>query len=216
MVPKSEKVNFKYVITTFNPGWKFTPIHREWGGIGDSQIGRFLQVDPIYEIPKQLSHSAFTAFANNPISIVDPTGMVWQDTTQRNTLIQAVNDRKSKILKNTAEILSRDNSNASEKEKESDQAQLEENEQMPDLLDQSLQDIQDIDQAEEVFTLTNEVSASGSATVTFEGGVVQIGGNGVEAQLHEIRHVGQSFAAGGMKWASENGVQTLQNAGYPD
>jgi RHS repeat-associated protein len=40
----------------------------------DSEVGRFLSVDPLADIPKQIGMSPYSAMGNNPIIYIDPDG----------------------------------------------------------------------------------------------------------------------------------------------
>src|SRR5690606_572240 len=91
------------------------------------------------------------------------------------------------------------------------EGQLSENSQKVELLNQSLSDIEAIGNAAETFKLTGPSASDGTHGVLIgDDGVIKIEGSRTSLHIHEIRHVGQSMEAGGMKF-NEKG-QLLNSA----
>src|SRR6218665_635891 len=70
-------------------------------------IGRFPSVDPLASHPKQIGNSAYSAFNNNPIRYIDPTGMIWKNPKEAKMLNKSVNSRLESLGKNSANIQSK-------------------------------------------------------------------------------------------------------------
>jgi RHS repeat-associated protein len=171
----------------------------------DHQIGRWNSVDPLAGHPNQVGMSPYSAYANNPIRYVDPTGKIWEDPKDAERLNKSVNNRIESINKDNIRIQAQiDKGGLSEKKLAKLQDKLSENSQKIGLLNQSLTDIKAIGEAKETYTLSGPSKSDGThGVVKNEKGVIQIEGTNTGLHLHEIRHVGQSIEAGGVRFNSK-------------
>ena len=81
------------------------------------------------------------------------------------------------------------------------EGKLAENTQKTELLNQSLSDIKSIGDAAETYKLAGPSSSDGiHGVVKGTDGVIKIEGSNTGLHIHEIRHVGQSIEAGGVKF----------------
>jgi hypothetical protein len=144
--------------------------------------------------------------------------MIWENPKQAERLNKSVNKRIEGIEKNRAKIQGQiDKGKLSDKKLERLQGQLTVNSQQVELLNQSLTDIKAIGEAPETYRLTGPSSSDGShGVIRDEKGVINIEGSNRGLHLHEIRHVGQSMEAGGLRFDQEgyllNAANTLQGA----
>ncbi|WP_347065413.1 RHS repeat-associated core domain-containing protein [Flavobacterium sp. WV_118_3] len=184
----------------------------------DAAIGRWMNIDPKAEHPKQIGTSPYVAFADNPIRYVDPTGMTWEDPKQAEKLNNSINNRIGSINKDNAKIQAQiDKGGLSDKKLAKLENQLAENGQKIGLLNQSLLDIKAIGDAKETYTLTGPSKNDGThGVVKDDKGVIRIEGSNTGLHIHEIRHVGQSIEAGGVKFNNKgqllNSATTYQGA----
>lgn len=184
----------------------------------DPAIGRFTSVDPLADHPKQVGTSHYAFVNNNPIRYIDPTGMIWEDPKQAERLTKSVNNRIEGIEKNSAKIQAKiDEGGLSDKKLARLEGRLAENSQKTELLNQSLSDIEAIGNAAEIFKLGSPSSSDGThGVVKGADGVITIEGSNTGLHVHEIRHVGQSIEAGGVKFNKDgkllNAATTLEGA----
>jgi hypothetical protein len=187
----------------------------------DPALGRWMNIDPLASHPKQIGMSPYSAFANNPMRYVDPTGMIWEDPKDAERLNKSVNSRIASVNNNTAKLEKEVSTgkgkflffsyNLSEKQIANNTEKIAENGQKIGLLNQSLADIKSIGDATETYTLASPSKSDGThGVVKGSDGVIKIEGSNTGLHLHEIRHIGQSIGAGGVRFNS-NG-QLLNSA----
>jgi hypothetical protein len=179
-------------------------------------IGRFATADPLAE--KRPWESPYCYAGNNPINRIDPTGMIWEDPKDAERLNKAVNNRIESINKDNTKIQAQmDKGGLSEKKLAKLQDKLAGNKDRLDLLNNSLTDIKSIGGSKETYTLSGPSQNDGThGVVKNDKGIIQIEGSNTGLHLHEIRHVGQSIAVGGVKFNKDgrllNAATTLKGA----
>ena len=188
----------------------------EWLDYGarmyDNQIGRWMVLDPMAIHPKQIAMSPHSAFANNPIRYIDPSGMIWEDPKDAARLNKSISNRIESINKDNTKIQTQiDRGGLSEKKLEKLQDKLADNNSKVGLLNQSLVDIKNIGEAKETYRLAGASQSNGThGVLKGTDGVINIEGSTTGLHIHEIRHVGQSIEAGGVKF--NNNGQLLNAA----
>jgi len=169
----------------------------------DPALGRFHSVDPLAQ--KRPWESPYCYAGNNPINRIDPTGMIWEDPKDAERLNKSVNNRIQSIGNDNAKIQAQiDKGGLSEKKLDKLQDRLADNNSKVGLLNQSLGDIKAIGEAKDTYALTGPSQSDGTHGVVKDSkGVIQIEGSNTGLHLHEMRHVGQSIQAGGIKFNSK-------------
>ncbi len=180
----------------------------------DPRISIFVSVDPLAEHPKQIGSSPYIYVANNPINLIDPTGMIWERPEDKKRL---ESDIKSKIKSHEGEIANLTESLTNEtKEKRinSINNKIKDYEERIGLLNQSLHDIEMLDQDSRSYFLEDLPESETNSFVHGVGDKIYIQGTNTGEHLHEIRHVGQFLQKGrNLKFVVKNGYNRLTNAG---
>ncbi|SPE77282.1 hypothetical protein FLACOL_01275 [Flavobacterium columnare] len=185
----------------------------------------WLSTDPLAEHPKQIGKSPYTFCNDNPLRYIDPTGMIWEDPKDAERLNKSVNNKITSINNDSAKIQAQiDKGGLSEKKLAKLQDKLTDNASKIDNLNQSLADIKSIGEAKETYRLGGPSQNDGThGVVKGSDDVITIEGSNTGLHLHEIRHVGQSMEAGGVRFNSngqllnsaktyEGGIQNEVNA----
>lgn len=186
--------------------------------VEQKSVQRFLSVDPLADHPKQVGISPYVFVANNPIRHIDPTGMIWEDPKQAVRLNKSINNRIESIDKNSTKIQAQiDKGGLSDKKLAKLENRLAENSKKVEMLNQSLADVEAIGNAAETYRLTGPSANDGThGVVKGVDGVIKIEGSNTGLHIHEIRHVGQSIEAGGVKFNTNgrllNSATTLRGA----
>lgn len=153
-------------------------------------------------VSKASYNITYSYVANNPINLIDPTGMIWEDPRQGEKLTRSLNSRIEKIKKSNMEIQAKiDKGGLSDKKLANLEGRLGENSQKMELLNQSLADVDAIGNTSETYKLTGASASDGThGVIKGADGVIRIEGSDTGLHIHEIRHVGQSMESGGVKF----------------
>ncbi|MXV37649.1 hypothetical protein GO491_02985 [Flavobacteriaceae bacterium Ap0902] len=216
---KKEEVDYKFM---YNSKELQDELGLDWYDYGarsyDASLGRWFNVDPMADHPKQVGASPYAFVNNNPIRYVDPTGMIWEDPKDAERLNKSINKRIENIENKSAKIQAKiDKGGLSDKKLTRLEGKLAENSQKTELLSQSLADVEAIGNATETFKLGRPSATDGThGVVKGDDGVITIEGSNTGLHIHEVRHVGQSLEAGGVKFNKDgkllNAATTLEGA----
>lgn len=66
----------------------------------DPALGRWMNIDPLAEISHNLS--LYNYVKNNPLRLVDPSGMIWKDQNEADKLKEEIEDTKKSISRSKA------------------------------------------------------------------------------------------------------------------
>ena len=188
----------------------------------EPRLSLWMSCDPLQE--KNPNMCSYVYCINNPTRYIDPTGMIWEDPKKSESLKRSINNRIESINKNTSKLKSEietgkgrflfwsyklnDNQITNRRDK------ISENGQKIELLKQSLADIETIGKASDTYRLTGPSKNDGThGVIRGKDGVINIEGSNQGLHIHEIRHIGQSIAAGGLRFKEGqllNSASTLE------
>ena len=154
--------------------------------------------------------SPYLYCANNPVNLVDPTGMTWAKPEDVERLLANVNDR-IQSLQNQVSVLeaSLENTDLSDKEKSLNTLMIKENQEKISLLENSIVTIgaMEADQ-EHVYSFEPTDGNQPHMVRLGEDGTVYVQASSDSMALHEITHVGQSLEQGELLFVGD----ALRNA----
>ncbi|MDE5870512.1 MAG: hypothetical protein K2H22_00990, partial [Muribaculaceae bacterium] len=161
-----------------------------------SALPAFTRIDPMAEKYPWLSPYLYCA--NDPINLVDPTGMIWAKPEDAERLMSNVKDRIQN-LQNQVSVLEVDlnNPDITDKEKKSTSSLIKENKEKISLLENSIKTIgiMGADQ-EHIFEFESTDGNHPNIVRQGEDGTVYVQASSDSMALHEITHVGQSLEQG--------------------
>jgi len=172
----------------------------------DPAIARFTTMDPMAE--KYYSVSPYAYCNNNPVNLVDPTGMIWDEAS-----IAAVNGLKESLKNRITSLeeykvriqnsLNSNDLNDSEIEKYSNE--LTAVNDMTSNVQTSLKDVDRLgDDQKHTYVLTSNKSGENGYVQKGTNGKINIVSNGEDLTVHEITHVRQSLDAGKLNFDLKN------------
>jgi RHS repeat-associated protein len=181
----------------------------------DPSLGRWHSVDPLVE--KRSNESPFAYCGNNPVSRIDPTGMIWDDE-------QAADDLKKKAFEKIISLTNRigDKNKEMADKNTSEDRKTDLNEEITGMMDRinelgnSINQIDQLGGDQDNTYVLNDGTTKDSPLVgdvtKADDGKVSIYAPSEGLAFHEIRHISQSLNSGGLKFINGN----LQNAGTDD
>ena len=171
-------------------------------------VSGFTKPDPMCE--KYYWLSPYLYCANNPVNLVDPSGMIWENPEDAERLLKNVQDR-IQTLQNQVSLLetSLDNTDMTDKEKSLTNFMIKENSEKITLLKNSMTTI-GIMGADQEHTYAFESTDANRPHMVRQGkdGTVYIQASSDSMALHEITHVGQSLDQGELVFVGD----VLRNA----
>ena len=188
----------------------------------EPRLSLWMSCDPLQE--KNPNMCSYVYCINNPTRYIDPTGMIWEDPKKSESLKRSINNRIESINKNTSKLKSEIETGKgrflfwsyklNDNQKTNRRDKISENGQKVELLKQSLTDIETIGKASDTYRLTGPSKSDGThGVIRGEDGVINIEGSNQGLHIHEIRHIGQSIAAGGLRFKEGqllNSASTLE------
>src|SRR5690606_7553397 len=67
-------------------------------------LGRWMNIDPLGELPQNISFSPYNYVKNNPIKFVDPDGMLWKDQVEADNLKDDIRKTQDGLRKDIARV----------------------------------------------------------------------------------------------------------------
>ena len=188
----------------------------------EPRLSLWMSCDPLQE--KNPNMCSYVYCINNPTRYIDPTGMIWEDPKKSESLKRSINNRIESINKNTSKLKSEIETGKgrflfwsyklNDNQKTNRRDKISENGQKVELLKQSLADIETIGKASDTYRLTGPSKNDGThGVIRGKDGVINIEGSNQGLHIHEIRHIGQSIAAGGLRFKEGqllNSASTLE------
>jgi len=170
----------------------------------DSQLGRFMSVDPLADDPKQVKDSPFAYVANNPVIRIDHDGMIWKDQKKADAIINAVTNKIGELMSDVAKAQWKlDNNELSEDKTNSLNNEISKLEERITGLRETVESIIILgNDLEHTYDLVNTNDESHHVRQDKDG-VINIEGSSTALRLHELSHVAQELN-------SESGFQFNQ------
>ncbi len=164
----------------------------------DPKLSIWLSVDPMSS--RDLGLTPYHFVKNNPIMLIDPTGLTWDPAVKDDAdkLLGNIKSVKQDLIKDNQKLEGKivryqsKNWSASKTERKTGRVQdkIDRNNERISELDQSIQDWNDIDSDNQVYTFKNADSPV-SESYTENGKVVMEHNSNMASKVHEMRHGGQ-------------------------
>ena len=172
-------------------------------------VGRFTTIDPMAE--KYYNISPYAYCANNPMNIIDPTGMIWENPEEAKELENNIEDRISSLNKNIQKLEMKIlRGGLSEKKTSKYNDKIEDLREQISNLNQSIEDIHLLGKDSHIYAFANV--DGGRHSVYNSDGKIYIERSSDAFAIHEITHIRQSLMSGGLSFNSSG---YLLNIGSP-
>ena len=175
----------------------------------DPKISMWLGVDPLAE--KSLNTSSYIYCKNNPVQLVDPTGMKWEKPKEAEALKAKIDNKvaslRTQISKDKERLA---NGNLKEKQINKINDRINEAQMRIDNLENSREDIDFLGNEEETTFAFLKTEGGRHSVKRSSSGKILIETSLDALSIHEITHIIQSWQAGGLEFNSEG---NLLNAG---
>lgn len=172
----------------------------------DPALGRWMNIDPLAEIPQNLSLSPYNFVKNNPIKFIDPDGMIWKDPAEAEKLKERINDRKASLAETRSRLEGKLNQDGiSDKKKARLENRIADIDSRTESLDGTISDIDalgaDQDHTFDLVSNSNETNHVKKGS----DGVINIQGSNDALHIHEIKHTALSLSSeDGLQFNSQN------------
>ena len=174
----------------------------------DPILARWDRIDPLCE--KYYDVSPYAYCNNNPVNLIDPNGMKWEDQKEADKLNERISKRISKIEKGVGKAQDKiTKGGLSDKKMAKLENQIKEGKQRIDNLKQSMNDIKQLGDDQNTTYAFRQIGGGEHHVRQGDNGTVYIETSSDAMSIHEITHIRQSLDAGGLKFS--NGL--LNNAG---
>ena len=179
----------------------------QWQDFGfrnyDTAIGRFMNIDPMSEIPQSISYSPYNYAINNPIKFNDPDGMKWKDPSEAEDLKDDIKKTQAGLQKDIDRIQGKiDNKDLSDEAIARKEKRIANKKIRVERLDGAIDDIDALGADQ---THTFDLVSGGELNYVRKGsdGIINIQGPNNSLHIHEIKHVALGLgSADGLKFGS--------------
>ena len=170
-------------------------------------VPMWTSIDPLAE--KYYNVTPYSYCAGNPVSLIDPDGRKWEDPEEAEKLKGNINSRITQLENANKEIDEKINTgDLSEKTLARLSSSRDENNEMISNLKKSASDIDLLGKDSNTYAFRHK--DGGEHHVVKEDNVIYIESSSNAFSIHEVTHVSQSLANGGLKFDNSG---TLLNAG---
>ncbi|AUP77428.1 DUF6443 domain-containing protein [Flavivirga eckloniae] len=158
----------------------------------DAVLGRFMNIDPLAEI--SFEYSPFNYVKNNPLNLVDPTGMIWKDPKEAEKLKDKARDRKKSIAKSKVRDQERlKDISISDRKKNRIEKRIKDYDSRTKSLNNTIKNIDALG-ADKDHTFDLVSGSDGKNHVVMgEDGVINIQGPNDALKIHELTHAAVSL-----------------------
>ena len=156
-------------------------------------------VDPLAE--KMPAYSAYVYCLANPVKLVDPTGMIWEDPKDAEKLKTRIDKRIERINQDNTKLQAKiDRGGLSDKKLARLEGRISEGRDRIANLHKSKADIDLLGADQEHVYALSQISGGIHTVRSGEGNKVYIETSSDALSIHEITHVRQSLEAGGLRF----------------